>query len=127
MDNLDKHNIESWCQKVLDFLDLTFPEQFVILWNYMELFFSLDVSPLFLQTREEISEQFEQLVKLVDFMEYSRYFQDLPYPSQGTQAMLTQRQRKFELFFNPSQAKSEERLEEQHRQGAAVQPYPVIT
>ena len=38
-------------------------------------------SPLFLQMREEIiSEQFEQLVKLVDFMEYSRYFQDLPKP-----------------------------------------------
>ena len=31
--------------------------------------------------------------KLVDFMEYSRYFQEI-YPSQGTQAMLTQRQRK---------------------------------
>ena len=59
-------------------------------------------------------------------MEYSRYFQDI-YPSQGAQAMLTQRQRKFELFFNPSQAKLEEQLEEQHRQGAAVQPYPVIT
>ena len=107
----------------MDLLDLTFPEQFVILWNYMELFFSLDISPLFLQMREEISEQLKQLVELVDFMEYSRYFQDLPYPSQGTQATLTQRQRKFELFFNPSQAKSEE----QHRQGAAVQPYTVIT
>ena len=33
------------------------------------------------------------------FMEYSRYFQN---PSQATQATLTQRQRKFELF-NPSQ------------------------
>ena len=31
------------------------------------------------------------------------------YPSQGTQAMLTQRQRKFELFFNPSQAKPRSR------------------
>ena len=65
----------------------------------------------------------EQLVKLVEFIEYYRYFQ-------GTQAMLTQRQRKFELF-NPSHAKGaaklEEQLEEQHRQGAAVQPFPVIT
>ena len=48
-----------------------------ITWNFS---FSLDVSPLFLQTREEISEKFEQLVKLVDFVEYSRYFQDLPKP-----------------------------------------------
>ena len=32
--------------------------------------------------------------KLVDFMEYSRYFQDLLYPSQGTQAMLTQETKK---------------------------------
>ena len=52
----------------------------------------------FFQTRKDNG----QLVKLVDFMEYSRYFQKI-YPSQGTQAMLTQRQRKFELF-NPSQA-----------------------
>ena len=34
----------------------------------------------------------------------------------------TERQRKFELF-NPSQAS----LREQPRQGATVQPYPVIT
>ena len=32
--------------------------------------------------------------KLVDFMEYFRYFQDLLYPSQGTQAMLTQETKK---------------------------------
>ena len=60
----------------------------------------------------------------------SGIFQIFP-PSQGTQAKvpkpcLLKRQRKFELF-NPSQAKLEEQLEEQHRQGAAVQPYPVIT
>ena len=30
------HNINSWCQKVLDLLDLTFAEQFMFLWNYME-------------------------------------------------------------------------------------------
>ena len=34
----NKTNIESWCQKVLDLLDLMFAEQFVILWNYMEHF-----------------------------------------------------------------------------------------
>ena len=57
-------------------------------------------------------------------MEYSRYFQDLPKPRYPSHTNL--RQRKFELL-NPSQAKLEEWLEEQHRQGAAVQPYPVIT
>ena len=30
------HNIDSWCQKVLDLLDLMFAELFVILWNYKE-------------------------------------------------------------------------------------------
>ena len=50
--------------------------------------------------------------------------------AKDTQVKLTQtkRQRKFELF-NPSQAlvQLEEQLEEQHRLGAVVQPYPVIT
>ena len=64
-------------------------------------------------------------------MEYSRYFQDLPkprYPShtnsrdKGSLNSSTQAK--------PSHArgaKLKEWLEEQHRQGAAVQPYPVIT
>ena len=99
----------------MDLLDLPFAELLGITWNI-----SLDASPLFLQTREEISEQFEQLVKLVDFVEYSRYFQEI-YPSHANSET-----KKVELF-NPSQAKLEEQLEEQHRQGAAVQPYPVIT
>ena len=30
------HNIDSWCQIVLDLLDLMFAELFVILWNYKE-------------------------------------------------------------------------------------------
>ena len=50
--------------------------------------------------------------------------------AKDTQATLTQtkRQRKFELFKpNPSLVQLEEQLEEQHRLGAAVQPYPVIT
>ena len=46
------------------------------------------------------------------------------YPSQGTQAMLTQRQRKFELFYNPSQAKPH--LRSSLRSTGKVQPYPVI-
>ena len=89
----------------------------------MEHFLALDTSPSFLSNERGNRWTIGQLVKLVDFMEYSRYFQI--YPSQGTQAMLTQRQRKFELF-NPSQAMLEEQLDE-HRQGATVQPYPVIT
>ena len=55
--------------------DLMFAELLGITWNIF-----LDASPLFLQMRKEISEQFKQLVKLVDFMEYSRYFQEI-YPS----------------------------------------------
>ena len=47
---------------------------------------------------------FKQRRKISGFMEYSRYFHE-PKPSQAT---------------------LEEQLEE-HRQGAAVQPYPVIT
>ena len=35
-------NIESWCQKVLDLLDLTFAELLGTTWNI-----SLDISPLF--------------------------------------------------------------------------------
>ena len=48
----------------------------------------------------------KQLVKLdnwAEFMKYSRYFQDLP--SQGTQAMLTQRDKESFELFKPSQAK----------------------
>ena len=78
-------------------------------------------------------EIYEQLVKLdnwLSFMEYSRYFQSR-YPSQGTQAMLTQETKKvLTLQPKPSHARGaehEEQLEEQHRQGAGVQPYPVIT
>ena len=91
----------------MDLLDLTFADfvelhgtfrnclDFPIAWIVIL------INDNFLQSRKENNTR--QLVKLVDFMEYSRYFQEI-YPSQGTQAMLTQRQRKFELF-NPSQAK----------------------
>ena len=79
--------------------------------------------PLFLQTREEIG---GQLMKLVDFIEYSRYFQEI-YPSQGTQAMLTQRQRKFELFFNPSQARGVAWGATQARCSSAALPSDYIT
>ena len=53
------------------------------------------------------------------------------YPSQGTQATQTQETKKvWTLQPKPSHARGaehEEQLEEQHRQGAGVQPYPVIT
>ena len=52
-------NIKSWCQKVLDLLDLTFAELFETLWNYMEHFLTLDASPLFFQMREEIGGQLD--------------------------------------------------------------------
>ena len=50
--------------------------------------------------------------------------------AKDTQATLTQtkRQRKFEtLQPKPSLVQLAEQLEEQHRLGAVVQPYPVIT
>ena len=56
-------------------------------------------------------------------MEYSRYFQDLPKPRYPSHA----NSRDKESLNSSTQAKLEEQLEEQHRQGAAVQPYPVIT
>ena len=59
----------------------------------------------------------------MDFMEYSRYFQDLPKPRYPSHT----NSRDKESLNSSTQAKLEEQLEEQHRQGAAVQPYPVIT
>ena len=56
-------------------------------------------------------------------MEYSRYFQDLFKPRYPSHA----NSRDKESLNSSTQAKLEEWLEEQHRQGAAVQPYPVIT
>ena len=41
--------------------------------------------------------------------------------------ILVPRQRDKESLNSSTQAKPEEQLEEQHRQGAGVQPYPVIT
>ena len=47
------------------------------------------------------------------------------YPSQGTPSHANSRDKK--SLNSSTQAKLEEWLEEQHRQGAVVQPYPVIT
>ena len=67
-----------------------------------------------------------QLVKLDNWLSLWN-IQDISriYLSQGTQAMLTQETK--ESLNSSTQAKPEEQLEEQHRQGTAVQPYPVIT
>ena len=79
----------------MNLLDIMFAELFVILWNYMEnLETGLSVN---YHNYQRLSIHFDgnsdnhlfssnKGGKLVDFMEYSRYFQDLPYPSQGTQA-----------------------------------------
>ena len=63
-------------------------------------------------------------MKLVDFMEYSRYSQDLLKPRYPSHANSRDKE---SLNSSSTQAKLEEQLEEQHRQGAAVQPFPVIT
>ena len=106
------HNIESWCQKVLDLLDLTFADlelhgSFGFSIISLVCAFRMGISPtlqltfrkfpLFLQMGEEIGGQLMKLVDLWNIPDISRN------PSQATQAKLTQRQRKFELF-NPSQA-----------------------
>ena len=109
-----------------------------VLWNYVEHLetgLSMDY-----HNYQRLSIHFDGNSDNIDFffknkggklVEYSRYFQDLLYPSQGTQAMLTQETKKvWTLQPKPSHARGaehEEQLEEQHRQGAAVQPYPVIT
>ena len=45
-----------------------------VFWNYMEHFLVWGTSPLFLSNKGGNRWTIEQLVKLVDFMEYSIYF-----------------------------------------------------
>ena len=145
-------NIDSWCQIVLDLLDLTFAELFygfykehletqtpVDYHNYQAIsiylngnsnhFLFLELFSVISSMRGEIN---GQLVKLDNWLSLWN-IQDISriYPSQGTQAMLTQETKKvWTLQPKPSHARGaecKEQLEEQHRQGAAVQPYPVIT
>ena len=72
-------------------------------------------------TRGEIYEQEGEFGQFAEFSwKYLFKVPKLRYPSDANSR---QRQRKFELF-NPSQAKPEEWLEKQHRQGAEVQSYP---
>ena len=124
-----------WCQKVLDLLDLTFAELFVILWMELQGTLRNSDSQWIIKITKDSPHTLMVILIKVTFSSKQRrkisgIFKIFP-PSQGTQAKVPKpcylkRQRKFELF-NPSQAKLEKWLEEQHRQGAAVQPYPVIT
>ena len=101
----NESNIESWCQKVLDLLDFSFAEP--LTWMMVLCYLLQYISQTFqyfLQMREEIGGHRWTIHETVGFL------WNMPDISRGsTQAKLTQRQRKFELF-NPSQAK----LEEQH-------------
>ena len=84
---------------------------------------SLNFSPLFPQTRGEIYEQEVNLDNLLSFS-YENLFK-VPKPRYPSDA--NSRQRDKESLNSSTQTKPEEQLEEQHRQGAGVQPYPVIT
>ena len=85
-------------------------------------FCSLNFSPLFHQMREEI---YEQQVKLDNWSSLWN-IQDIsikvPKPRYPSHANSRDKD-----LNSSTQAKPEEQLEEQHRQGAGVQPYPVIT
>ena len=76
----------------------------------------------FSSSREEIHELEVNLDTLLSF--YCGNLFKVPKPRYPSDAN-SKRQRKFELF-KPSLVQLEEQLE-QHRQGAGVQPYPVIT
>ena len=96
-------NIKSWCQRVLDLLDLSFAEpltQMMVICYLLQ--YISQTFQYFLQTREEIGGHEWIIHETVGFL---WNMQDISRGS--TQAMLSQRQRKFELF-NPSQAKLEE-------------------
>ena len=75
--------------------------------------------------RGEIDEQLVKLdnwLSLWNIQDISRIFK-VPKPRYPSHA----NSRDKESLNSSTQAKPEEQLEEQHRQGAAVQPYPVIT
>ena len=90
------HNIESWCQKVLDLQDLPFAdlELHGHIWEIsiisLVCAFWMDISPtlqltfgkfpLFLQTREEIGGQLMKLVDLWSIPDISRAQAKLPRP-----------------------------------------------
>ena len=127
-------NINSWCQIVLDLLDLTFAEKelfetrtpvdfititkrspytsMVILiifipWTFLHYFFNKRGN------RWTIGETGQ----LAEFMEYSRYFQDLPKPRYPSHANSRDKE-VWTLQPKPSHARGAE---------DEVQPYPAIT
>ena len=68
----------------------------------------------------------EQEVNLDNLLSFSwKYLFKAPKPRYPSDA--NSRQRDKGSLNSSTQAKPEEQLEEQHRQGAEVQPYPVIT
>ena len=96
----------------------------ILIISFLELFSSIS------SMRGEIYEQSVKLDNMLSLWNIQGIF------IQGTQAKVpkpshTNSRDKESLSSStqakPSQAKLEEQLEEQHRQGAAVQPYPVIT
>ena len=116
---LTTHNISiHGVRKFLDLLDLTFAD-------YLELYgtFSLNDSPLFLQMRGEIGGQLMNnwwnwtIGWVYEIFKIFQGFTQSRYPSHANS-------RDKESLNSSTQAKPEEQLEEQHRQGAAVQPYP---
>ena len=90
-------------------------QKFLYLPMFLEFFSTIS------SMRGEIHEQEVNLDNLLSFHGNTCS----KYPSQGTQVMLTQD--KEESLNSSTQARPEEQLEEQHRQGAGVQPCPVIT
>ena len=69
-------------------------------------------------------EIYEQEVNLDNLLSFSYgYLFKVPSPRYPSDA----NSRDKESLNSSTQAKPEEQLEEQHRQGAGVQPYPVIT
>ena len=69
-------------------------------------------------------EIYEQEVNLDNLLSFSYgYLSKIPKPRHPSDANSIDK----ESLNSSTQAKPEEQLEEQHRQGAGVQPYPVIT
>ena len=117
---------ESYC--LASSWTLTLGEISIISFSFTLFLNNSTLSPLFLIEEEihELEVNLDNLLSLFHGNTCSRY----PYPSQGTQVTLTQdkeTKKVWTLQPKPSLVQLEEQLEEQPRQGAGVQPYPVIT
>ena len=112
-------NIKSWCQKVLDLLDLLFADhldwiiRFTL--NFHTTWGGNSDNHFFLQTRKKNS---GQLMKSVDFMKYSRYFQRI-YPSHANSETKK---------VHPVNFSTQAKIEEQHSEcSSAALPSDYIT